>query len=178
MRKGNVEHPMGSNKRNGIDLPAGVSKAIDKVKEFETEEISEKKATTEDISVPKNIKDLALFGRIVEEVNLGGYLFKIKTLTSREQRDIVSKVMKLNGDERFLNMQIFVLAKAIDSVNGVPLEEIYDKDDNLSIEQKRFEVVSDLQSTLVDKLLKRYDKMVEKANKVIADGGVEEQIKN
>ncbi len=172
MRKGNIEHPMTS-KKTPVELSKGVSQALDKVREF-----NEAEQEPELIPVSGELKELALFGKITEEIKVGNFIFKLATLTRRQQKELITKLLKMNSEERILHVKTMTLAEAIITVNNVPLSELYAGSDELTEAQKRNEVVSDLQSVLVEKLFAKYENMVAQANDFLNQGGLGDQIKN
>lgn len=175
-RKSNVEHPtISRNKSQAKALPAGVSEALEKVKEFNEEEMVEEEHFE---PASSEIRNLVLFGRIIEDFKIGGYTFKLSTLSNRQQKDIVKRLVKLDNEERLTNIKTFTLSEAIISVNGVDLIDLYEGNQKLSPEEKKHEIISDFQSGLVEKLFSKYEKMVEKSNSVFENGEMKKEIKN
>ncbi len=175
MRRGNVEHASTS-KINKPVISPGVNRALDKVKELnQTEE-------QEEIIKPvsSELKDLILFGKIVEDFEFGGFVFKISTLNNRQQKGLINKLLKLTNEQRIIQIKALTLAESLISINGTPLVELYESDEDLTDEEKRLEVVNDLQFSLVEILFKKHESLVEKSNKLFEkkEDGMEEQIKN
>lgn len=168
-RTGSVEHPI-LNK----ELPKGVADALNeanKEEELTSSEVDYKKPISE-------LKDLVLFGKVEEEVYLGGYKFLLSTLKGREQRELLKKLLKLDNEERLMHIKEFTLSYALKSINSVPLEDLYDDGETNDVFQKRVSVISDMQASLVEKLFEKYDKLVGKANEVLDNDGVGGAVKN
>lgn len=176
-RQGNVEHATASKIKNIREMPEGVSNALEMVKELNEEKIAEAKPKAK-TKAPMELRDLVLFGRIIEDYKIGGYTIKLSTLTNRQQKDLLSKLLKLNNEERLMSVKTATLAEAIISINEVPLTELYQGQEDLTDSEKRNEVVSDLQSNLVEKLFIKYEDMVTKSNKLFEEGDLGEEIKN
>lgn len=178
MRRGNVEHQTTSKIQSKLgNMPSGVNKALEKVKELNETEQEEEQL----VPVSSELKDLILFGKIVEDFQFGGYVFKISTLNNRQQKNLINKLLKLNNEQRILQIKPFTLSEALISINGTSLVELYNGHQNLSDEDKKLELVSELQSSLVEVLFKKYEQLVERSNDLFepkTDGGMEEQIKN
>lgn len=172
--RGNVEHDSASRVKSlTSNLPEGVSNALSKVREANEESIREPRP------VPEGLRDLVLFGSVSEELSFGNFTFKLSTLSSKKQREILKKLIPLSNDEKLVNLKFLALSQAIVSVNNVPLESLYfGEDPDLTIDQKKIEVLSELQSTLIDKLFEKYEDLVKKSNSMFKDGGIEESIKN
>jgi hypothetical protein len=172
------------NKRNNIEhasiskvmknLPSGVSDALDKVREFnEVEPIEEQKE-----SIPE-VRHLVLFGKIVEDLIVSGYKIRVSTLSNRQQKSLVKKLMKLDSEDRIADVKVMTLTEAVVSINELPLEDYYSEENSdLNVEQKRYEVISDLQSSLVNKLFDFYESLVLKSNKILTNGELKTEIKN
>lgn len=172
--RSNVEHETASRiKSLTSNLPEGVSNALNKAREANEEEVRESRP------VPEGLRELVLFGSVSEEISFGQFSFKLSTLSSKKQKEILKKLIPLSNDEKLVNLKFLALSHAIVSVNGVPLESLYFGDDpDLSVDQKKIEVLSELQNTLIDKLFEKYESLVRKSNSIFKDGGIEEDIKN
>lgn len=168
-RRGNIMH-----KTTLKDIPSGVSAAMDKVRELNEGELEEQDAKP----VPSELRDLVLFGLVIEDVVFGGYTFNISTLSNRQQKRLVRRLMTLDSEDRVMNVKPLTLSQAIRSVNGVPLEDLYDGEEGLSVDDQKVEVISDFQSNLVDKLFDSYEELMKKSNTFFESGELSEQVKN
>ena len=178
--RSNVEHSSASKANAALDtaknMPSGVNDALEKIKEMNE---GESKSKSSSKPVKAELKDLVLFGKVVEEFSIGGYTFEVSTLSGKEQKFLVRKLLKLDSEERLMNVKEFTLAAAIKTINGVPLYEVYnDEEEGLSKEQKSIEVVSNFQSNLIERLFDKYEELVVKSNSVFEDGDLGEQVKN
>jgi len=178
-RNGNVNHSTASKASKALDTvndsSSGISVALDKVREMNESSV-EVELPRE--PVPSELKDLVLFGKVIEEVHAGGFIFKMSTLNNRQQKKLVRRLVKLDAEERLMNVKEFTLAQVIQSINGQPLEELYDGDDDLSVDDKKSEVVSEFQSNLVEKLFNKYEDLVKKSNSFFESGDLSDKIKN
>jgi hypothetical protein len=175
--RGVVEHQTATKAKNAMgNLPQGVVGALNKVREA-NEEVFENEAA-EDKPIPPGFKNLALFGKLVEDISIGDSTIKISTLSSRQQKEIVKRLMKIEQDERILNIKPYTLAEAIVSVNGLSLNEIYSGEQHLSEYEQKVEVIMEFQASLVDKIFEHYEKMVERSMGLYNDGGIKENSKN
>jgi hypothetical protein len=174
--RGVVEHETASKIRSGIaNMSEGVMNAVSKVRELNEEQAEE----TADRSIPDGLVDLVLFGKLSEKITFGKYVFEITTLSNKQQREILKRMIPLSNEDKFLNLKIFTLTEAIASVNGQPLEQLYFGDNkDLSSFEKRIEFISVLQSSIVDKVFEKYEQLLKKSNELFEDGGLEESLKN
>ncbi len=116
---------------------------------------------------PPDLKQLVFLGRLTGTVNIAGYKFELQTLTAREQRSLVERIMMLTETERFARVRDLTMAYALNSVNSVPLEELYTPEDGreMSAYDRKIEAISEWQSSLVDTLYNKYQELFEKASK-------------
>ena len=168
--RGSVVHPAVGN------LPDGVTEAMNKVQEMTEEEAPKPEPRK---VVPSELKDLVLFGKVVDELEIGGFTFKMSTLTNRQQKTLVKRLVKLDNEERLMNIKVFTLAEAIHSINDVPLSEISSySEEGWGDFEKAVEALSELQSNLVDKLYDYYESLVNKSNSFLKEEGLGDAIKN
>jgi hypothetical protein len=174
----NVEHDTASKARSAMGaMPAGVAKALEKVKETNEETMVEK---VPEVEIPSGLRDLIFFGKYSEDITLGPYVFKISTLTNKQQKDIFKKLFPLSNEDKISSLKGITLSEAIVSVNGASLESLYTgSNSNLSINDKREYVISEMQSNLVDRLFQKYESLVRKSSSIFEnDDDMVESIKN
>jgi hypothetical protein len=178
-RKSNVEHSSISKIDKAVkSMPDGVVNALNKVKELNESEVAEE---TIKESIPE-VRQLVLFGKIVEDFTIGDYRFKISTLSNRQQKSLVKRLMKLDSEERIADIKVVTLTEAVVSINELPLENYFSYspsgDNKFTIDEIRYEVISELQSGLVSRLFDFYESLVVKSNKIFSDGSLNSEIKN
>jgi len=108
-----------------------------------------------------NLRDLVFLGRLKEIVDIEGFKFVVTTLSTKQQVDIMHQVMKSDVADRILDIKPITVSYVIESINGVPLEEICDDDSITDEEERRLSVVYGLQSLIVERLYQVYEKLVE-----------------
>lgn len=130
--------------------------------------------------VPENLRSLVLLGRAEEDVILGAYTIKLSTLSNGEQKGLVKSIMKLDPEDRVVSIKEETLSLAIRSINGLTLEELYGANNSgLSNKEMRADILSSLQSNLIDSLYKRYEKLVTETNGMFDDDGKgSDEVKN
>lgn len=175
--RGNVEHDSASRIRSAVNnMPEGVSKALEKVKEINEED---KFPKVERAPIPDGLKDLVLFGKLTEDVTFGPYTFKIATLNAKQQKDILKRLFPLSNEDKVANLKIFTMAEALVSINGAPVESIYSGEDaSLSVQEKKGEVLLQMQAAVIDKIYSKYEEMVKKSNSFGDPGGLDDSLKN
>lgn len=150
-------------------MPRRTAKISPSDLELEKEEnMSEQNEEAKDIDVLalKDLKSLIYLGRLSETLNIDGFSFEISTLTTAQQRDVMTSIMSdENTTQRMLDIKPLTLSYSIRSINGVKLEDICDDDSITDIESRRLNVVMSLQSTLVERLYVEYDNLVTRSGK-------------
>ena len=99
-----------------------------------------------------NLKELIYLGRIERVVEIGGYRFRLTTLNGSQLMATLSKTMVHSEGERLSVLRSATLAESIVDVNGVSLETLYEKNDGLDTLGKKMHVISNLQTSIIDKL--------------------------
>ena len=177
--RGNVEHDTASKIRGAINnMPEGVSRALNKVRESNGE-VNLEKEPEERPEIPDGLRELVLFGKIIEDVKYGPYTFKISTLTSAQQKDVFKRLFSLSNEDKIANLKVYTLTEAIISFNNAPIESLYDGDeDNLPKFKKKEYVISQLQASLIDKLFQKYEELVKQSTDIFNNGGLGDSVKN
>lgn len=175
----NVDHPTAAKVRAATgELPPGVNDALNKIKELSEEDKSKKTQEVRTAEVPKSIRELILSGKLSDEFDIGPLHIKISTLSSRHQKEIIKKIFSLSNEEKISNIKLITSAYCIDSINGFKLEDLYEGGEDLDFFEKRFEVISDMQSIVSDIVFTRYEKLLEQSRGLYNDGGTQDLIKN
>jgi hypothetical protein len=115
----------------------------------------------------KSLKDLIYLGRIERTVSCGDFTFVLKSITAEDQKNMVAKVMKMPEDIRLLNAKIVSLAFSVEKVNGVLIEDLSEDDDSVDLFDKKINVIKNLQLSVVNKLFKNYEEILEESNSQI-----------
>ena len=139
--------------------------------ELEKEEVTsehEAESKANDVLALDDLKSLIYLGRLVKTIEIGGFSFEITTLTTSQQKDVMRTIMT-DGDatERMLDIKPLTMSYSVTSVNGVDLESLC-KDSSLTrVEDRRLDVIMNLQSVLLEKLYREYDELVTRSGKDI-----------
>ncbi len=115
-----------------------------------------------------DLRSLIYLGKLMKTVKIGGFSFEISTLSTTEQRDIMSNIMS-EGDatQRMLDVKPLTMAYSVRSVNGVPLEELCADETIKNVVDKRIDVMMNMQSVVLEKLYQEYDALVTRSGKDI-----------
>jgi len=170
-KRGNVDHSVLKN------LSEGMEGALNKVREMGEDDLDSNQEVEERVKAPSALKDLVLFGKVEEEVSVGGFTFKMSTLTNREQQTLVKELVKLEDEERLMNVKMFTLAMSITSVNGSPISHFVSSDSESEF-MLAVSLLNEMQSNLVNHLYDQYELIVQKSNSFFKDGELGEHIKN
>lgn len=114
-----------------------------------------------------DLKDLVFLGRLQETVDISKYKILVTTLTANQQKEIMVNVMKLEQTNRILDIKPVTVAYAVESINGVPLEDLCEDDSIIEKIDRRVSVVHSMQAVLVERLYQVYEKLVVAANEEV-----------
>jgi len=112
-----------------------------------------------------DLQSLIELGCIKEEVEIGGIMFSIRSLSATERISLSKEFGKNELDEETMfNFNIKLLAIAVESVNGQPLESLHPKPSGNQISIKT-DIISSLQTPVIAKLLESYANIAERCDK-------------
>jgi hypothetical protein len=160
-----TEHPMMGD-RSASKNKTSTNDMFGKLEEMKKEPIAsqsvvpEQKSTevkTEQPKVTSDLKDLIIFGKISEDISIGGYNIAIATLNARQQKRLISELMKLDSGDRIFYIKIYTLAEAIVSINNVPMDQISTDDSIEDIFLRKVDVISNFQSAFIESLFDKYE---------------------
>ena len=140
-----------------INHPSSSTKKEDN--KAEQESVEEEKISL------SNLKDLVYLGSCQKVVKLGGYSFKMKTLTAAEPKTLLSRIMNAQDAGSLLDAKPVTLAFSVSEINGVPTHEIYESDEDLSDVDKAISLFSEMQVSVIDALFKQYESLLETSTK-------------
>lgn len=106
-------------------------------------------------------------GQIREEAVVGGFKFVLRTLNAQENNEVLSAVASVEDDLGKLGvLRIAVLARAIEAVNGVPLENVPGGDTTLTGVRRRENLLGLFQLQMIVSLFEKYGTMLERSEAV------------
>lgn len=128
--------------------------------EAETQESEESMKTSD-------LKNLILLGRLTEEFKVGGFTFKISTLSASEQAGLMRTLMKADEMDRVLHSKAIAVSYCVREINSVPLSDLSEGCEGEAREDKNISFILDMQSTLVEKIFREYESLVERSGKEV-----------
>jgi hypothetical protein len=181
-KKVGSDHPMAGGRRRGRGAkdeapeeeelaPANLTGATAKMQELmDSESVGNKPLKDFKPRELMDLKDLVFLGRNTAEVEIGGYKFKIATLTNSEKR-VVIRELASRGKEMASYVQACTLAMSIQSINDVPLKDIYEggEDREYTDYENCLLYVDTWQSILVNKLFLEYEKLNSGSEGIFSD---------
>jgi hypothetical protein len=114
-----------------------------------------------------NLKDLIFLGKIRQTVDIAGFKFVVSTLNTQQQREIMRNVMKFDQMDRLLDIKPVTVSYVIETINGVPLEDLCEDEEIEDSLEKRISVIMNLQSVVIEKIYRVYEQLVEASNKQV-----------
>ena len=160
--------------KNSLNLSDGVTSALEMAAKFEEEERMHDKPK----EVSPSLKSLCLFGKVSKRIDFGEHFVEISTLTNKDQRTLLKKLLMFEPSERLSKIKDYTLAMVITSLDGVPLEDHYLEEDNLDNFSKKLWVIQSLQSNLVEWLFDQYDLIAVESKDLFPKAKSEDDIKN
>ena len=94
---------------------------------------------------------------VYKEVSLGDTVFKLKALTQYENEKVLKAISTLPGEQQLIKASQMSLAASIESVDGVPLEELYTGDAKIeSPLLKKYAILNEWNQYVVSSILDAY----------------------
>lgn len=131
-----------------------------------------------------DLSQLVNVGKLEEEIEIAGFTFKIRTLTSKENTECLAALQTMPDLSKITELRDLVLARAIVAVQGKPLEALYigpektkDQAGNertLTIKEKKLNVVGNWQSGLTSKLWSKYEALKDRSEDFFKEENEEE----
>ena len=126
---------------------------------------------------PKNmsaIEDLLLFGSLRYEASVLNMRFTVKTLTVADKEASYGAVAHLPATSfvHFSNLRDELLARAVETVNGLPLESYFKSEgpvEHMTTMDKRVGVIKKMHGPIVDKIYELYNILEDKASRALLD---------
>jgi len=118
----------------------------------------------------RDLSELATTGKVTKEVEILGWLFNMKTLTVAQSSEVFRSIANIvDLPERANKYRIEVLIRAIDTINGVPLEDLCEGDARYPSEilNKRRKVIENWDQSLMMKVFEVYNNMMEESLAIV-----------
>jgi hypothetical protein len=117
-------------------------------------------SSSEPLTKIKDLKSLIELGCIREEINVGGVVFKFRTLSAVERVNLSSVLGNDVTKERIFDFNLNLLANALESVDGEPLELRHPKKDEMDAIKAKVEILAAMQTPVIDKLWVFYNDLL------------------
>ena len=117
------------------------------------------------------LRDFIHLGQSEEEVEVLGFKVKYRTLTTDEQTAVFDHCARYSDFARVSALRRETLIYAMETVNGIPLEEAYRKKDeeDLSDLEKRRRIIGAMDTEAINVFFSKHSDVSEKRTKVLAD---------
>lgn len=120
-----------SDSKKTMDLQAALSFRDEMIAKMKQKEQESKDSETESVKPKslKSLKELIFLGTRSRDIEIGGFKFTISSLSSKENRNLISKSFLLFQDdkERLAGLNQLMLAASLKRVNDVEIYEVYDE---------------------------------------------------
>lgn len=184
-KTGSVSHPMSSGKSRDAkkieeakEVVSGAQAMLEKLAQEDKEKKETPQYAPEEL---KDLKELILLGRVSSKVQFDGFEFELTTLRNSEKKAAVGRLSKIDSRDRPLFVRQFTLAYSIKSINGAPLESLYEMfcpdGETEDVIDQRVEILDEMQSVLVEALYLEYEKLVQQSINTFSDEEGEDKVK-
>ena len=126
---------------------------------------AEEAEESEDSMKISDLKNLILLGKLTEEFKISGFTFKISTLSASEQANLMKLLMRADEMDRVLHSKAIAVSYCVKEINSVPLSELSEEHEGETAEDRNVSFILDMQSTLVEKIFREYESLVERSGK-------------
>lgn len=168
-----MEHPIAGKSRTSRarKLMEDSQELFDKLDKEEA-----KRAEEEARPVPpqklKSLKELLYVGTLSRTVHIDGFVFRLRSLTHKESRDVARRIFKLTDEEKLVESNAIQLSYSLESINGLSIDEAFDElfesdDRELSTTDKALEIISSLNTHLTAKLINEYFELSQESKSML-----------
>ena len=122
---------------------------------------------TEDKVMPQDdLKNLIELGCIKEEITIGNLTFVLRSLNASERLELAKLIGESPTTDTLFEFNTKLLALAIQSVNGKPLEALYPSEHakGMDIITLRCNIISSLQAPVINRLLECHTQLTERCD--------------
>lgn len=121
-----------------------------------------------------DLRSLIELGCVRDSVTIGNMTFELRSLSAVENME-AAKFLGENPDaEKVFELNVLLLSMAIESVNGTPLESLYEGEQTPNVLVARQSVIRQLHGSVLGALMKCHHDISTKANSQFSG----EQVKN
>ena len=121
-----------------------------------------------------DLEQLVKVGRVEAEAELYGFKIKMATLTAKENTQVLEAVAGIEDlDTKYSYTRYEILARAITSVNDMPLDLLTQNETNENKVAKKVELISSWQQIFVNNLWQKYDEMLTRSQQATEVGAPE-----
>lgn len=128
---------------------------------------------TKEPIAPADLQSLIELGCVKEEIEVGGFAFLLRSLSATERMALSKEFNSELSDQELFQFNLKLLAMAIESVNGQPLESLHPQPSGEELTMK-MDIVASLQTPVITKLIDAYGKIMDRCDRQF---GLE-QVKN
>ena len=121
-------------------------------------------------------EDLIMFGALRHEVTVGNKVFVVSTLNNGQKEEAFGAIAHIQPNTflHFALLRDHIMANAIVSVNGLPLQAFYEADPEdeskkLTKYEQRVRVIKQLHTPLLNKLYELQTILEDKADKAVSE---------
>lgn len=115
----------------------------------------------------KTLKDLIFLGRIEKKINISGFEIGLKSLTIQDNKYIIEKILLSDNASKFVDAKILSIVTHINTINEVPVENLCEDESITNPMDRKLNVVSNFQLSLIEKLYEFCNKIDEESGKEV-----------
>lgn len=114
-----------------------------------------------------DLRSLIELGSIIEEKEVNGKVFKMRTLNASERLELAKFLGEEPTAEKLFQFNVKLISMATQEVDGKPLEHYhpgFTGDENDDVLGLRYEIVASMQSPVIGELLSFYNDITERSD--------------
>lgn len=112
-----------------------------------------------------DLQSLIELGCIIDKKTIGDKIFELRSLSAIETMEITKMAGDKPSPEDIFELNVFILAKTIKSINGKSLESYYPGEINENgVIDIKMNIIKSMQLNVIAELLKFYNEITERCN--------------
>lgn len=111
-----------------------------------------------------DLRSLIELGCVRDSVLIGDLKFEMRSLSALEKVEAAKSLGESPDPTKIFELNILLLAMAIESVNGIPLEQLYEGEQTNNVLAARQNVLRNLQSSVLGALMKCHNQINDRAD--------------
>ena len=136
---------------------------------FEREKVPVVILSPEQQEQKRRLEKLIFTGRQLKVVDILEHKFELSTVTNKEHQEMVKG---LGDNVDLFKIRSLTLANALRTIDGIRLDDLTNKDNDLTDFLRRVDIIDNLQLALVEKLYEEYNNLLKENDTLISGASI------